>query len=301
MKKEGEVVDNRCKYCGKESYGRPFCSECGKKYFNFTEPINISSSKTNKQKNDKPRTKEEYILITRQENSKRKCAYCDKNALIGKAYCQEHYDEYIKEQEKQYYNQLNKITEQIIKNASEYSYIKTHRNNKICDICGACSYDKPYCYSCYNSFILENNSNSFVRFEGAKKFVCKSGIKVRSISEREISDFLTENKIPHIYEQELKYQFFHYLYDRTFAKSLHPDFYIPGPIRFKNRLIKDVYIEFWGFDEKNIEYTNTKKFKLNIYKELGITLINMDSNDINDVNKSLTYKLLNYNNKQINF
>ena len=32
-------MNKTCKYCGKESYGRPFCVECGKKYFGFNVPL----------------------------------------------------------------------------------------------------------------------------------------------------------------------------------------------------------------------------------------------------------------------
>ena len=295
---------SECKYCKKESFGRPFCPDCGKKYFGINYSEEIKSESVKKPKNNsnsntpQPQNKDKSQLITNTSN--RQCNLCSNNARIGSYYCDFHHKEFILNQQKEL-KERAKIINLIKKNYQEHSYIKNNSENNICKICGACSYDMPFCYSCYKSFIKEEPYDSFKDFENDKKYVCKSGIKVRSISEREISNFFTENNIPHEYEKELKYKFTNYYFGETFIKSLHPDFYIPGPINFKGRILKDIYIEFWGFDDKNIEYTNTKKFKIKNYKDMGITLINLNTQDIINIEHSLTYKLLNYHNNEINF
>ena len=144
-----------------------------------------------------------------------------------------------------------------------------------------------------------NNSEykSFKDFNDNKKYTCKSGVKVRSLSEKIISDFLTENGITHEYEKE-----FSYLelkgHSNLREKTLHPDFYIPGPVEFNGRTITNVFIEFWGLN--NDEYNDVKKYKLKVYEYYNLTLINVNSEDLIDINKSLKTKLLNYKEHCIN-
>ena len=64
-----------------------------------------------------------------------------------------------------------------------------------------------------------------------------------------------------------------------------PDFYLKD---------KDVYLEHWGYDESNKEYTKRKEYKLPKYKEKGITLIQTNEKDMQDVETSLELKLTNY-------
>ena len=123
--------------------------------------------------------------------------------------------------------------------------------------------------------------------------VCEDGHVVKSKSEREIDDFLFANNIIHGYEYELPY-------GATQKETLHPDFYLPNYLGEG----KDAYIEHWGYDESNIEYTKTKKFKLPIYKKLGITLIcTYEKSDAKNINAALRRKLNKQNIKenQINF
>lgn len=69
---------------------------------------------------------------------------------------------------------------------------------------------------------------------------------------------------------------------------------ICGEKTFKFYLGKDkhVYIEHWGYNENNISYTNTKKFKIEIYKKLGITLIcTNEKKDASKIDSVLDRKL----------
>ena len=62
----------------------------------------------------------------------------------------------------------------------------------------------------------------------------------------------------------------------------------------------DIYIEYWGYNEKNIEYTKSKNYKMKIYKDLKITLICLEEKDIMDISASLSRKLKFYKKGQIN-
>lgn len=60
-----------------------------------------------------------------------------------------------------------------------------------------------------------------------------------------------------------------------------------------NYLCKDkhVSIEYRGFNENNIQYTNTQKIKMDIYKKKGIILISVCEKDTYDIETSLDRKL----------
>lgn len=78
--------------------------------------------------------------------------------------------------------------------------------------------------------------------------------------------------------------------------DLHPDFCLPG----YGDDTDDIYIEYWGYNEKNIEYTKSKNYKMKIYKDLKITLICLEEKDIMDISASLSRKLKFYKKGQIN-
>ena len=117
------------------------------------------------------------------------------------------------------------------------------------------------------------------------------GFYVKSKDERCISDFLTENKIFHLYEKK---------FPISDGRYLLPDFHIKGPVMFNGKAIKEVYIEHWG-RENDEEYTRKKEEKLALYKEAGITLINTYPDDIINYRESLTHKLTYYKEHQINY
>ena len=116
-------------------------------------------------------------------------------------------------------------------------------------------------------------------YEGV--YTCKDGHIVKSKSEREIDNYLFDHKIAHAYEKPL-----------VIGKEVFkPDFYL---------IDQDTYLEHWGYDESNKEYTRKKEYKLPKYKEKGITLIQTNENDMKDVETALEIKLNTYIKGEIN-
>lgn len=126
-------------------------------------------------------------------------------------------------------------------------------------------------------------------YEG--RYTCKDGHVVKSKSELLIDNYLFEHAIPHAYEKALPI-------DEDEKHDLHPDFYLPN---FGGEG-KHVYIEYWGFNEDNIQYTKTKKYKLSVYQKMGITLIcTNEKNDMKDIDAALDRKLKHYEIGKVNF
>lgn len=164
-------------------------------------------------------------------------------------------------------------------------------NFKKCLLCNNESGEFLFCKSCYTKY--KNKTLLFkITVEKDQKlelldesyeglFTCKDGHKVKSKSERAIDDYFFEHKIVHSYEKAL------IIGDEIF----HPDFYLPE---------LDVYLEHWGYDESNIEYTKRKEYKIPKYRKKGITLISTYEKDMKDVDASLDMKLNNYKKGEIN-
>ena len=104
-----------------------------------------------------------------------------------------------------------------------------------------------------------------------------------------IDNWLFEHNIPHAYEKALPI-------DNDEKHDLHPDFCLPGYEDDK----EDIFIEYWGYNEKNIEYTKSKNYKMKIYKEQKVTVICLEEKDIMDINTSLKRKLKFYKKGEIN-
>ena len=167
--------------------------------------------------------------------------------------------------------------------------------------CIACGKEtKPgflFCPSCYKRFVdkkllveITNCREITIlddSYEG--KFTCTDGHIVKSKSEMIIDNWLFDHGIPHAYEKKLPI-------DNDERHDLHPDFCLPG---YGNDT-DDIYIEYWGYNEKNIEYTKSKNYKMKIYKELKVTVICLEEKDIMDINASLSRKLKFYKKGQIN-
>lgn len=146
-----------------------------------------------------------------------------------------------------------------------------------------------FCSSCYFKyknkellFKITNCSNIELLDESYEgKYYCKDGHAVKSKSEREIDNYLFEHGISHAYEKELPY-------GTEDKEVLHPDFYLPNYLGIG----KHVFIEHWGYNENNIHYTKTKKFKMPIYKKLHITLIcTYEKTDAGNIESALDRKL----------
>lgn len=154
-----------------------------------------------------------------------------------------------------------------------------------------------FCGACYKKFskkklLVEINNCRDITilddsYEG--KFTCTDGHIVKSKSEMIIDNWLFEHGISHAYEKKLPI-------DADESHDLHPDFCLPG----YGSDTDDIYIEYWGYNESNIEYTRSKNYKMKIYKQLGVTVICLEEKDIMDISASLSRKLKFYKKGQIN-
>lgn len=162
--------------------------------------------------------------------------------------------------------------------------------------CLTCGYEtdgKLFCKKCYAKYY---NKEILIKIKNCKEIVplddfyegyfeCDDGHVVKSMAERDIDDFLFRENIKHGYEIPLP------LTDEKGGKViLHPDFCI-----FDENGSPLYYIEYWGYDDTNRDYTKTKKFKMPLYKKSGITLININAKyDIRNLKTNLKFKLENY-------
>ena len=163
-------------------------------------------------------------------------------------------------------------------------------NNKSkCITCGKQTDGLLFCTGCFHKYknkklyikITNCTSVELLEEDYEGRYTCKDGHVVKSKSERDIDNYLFEHGISHAYERELPY-------GATEKDVLHPDFYLPNYLGEG----KHVYIEHWGYNENNIQYTKTKKFKMPIYKELGITLIcTYEKTDMGKIDTVLDRKL----------
>ena len=167
--------------------------------------------------------------------------------------------------------------------------------------CIACGKEtKPgylFCTGCFKKYV---DKKLLVEITGCReitilddsyegKFTCTDGHIVKSKSEMIIDNWLFDHNISHAYEKKLPI-------DANENHDLHPDFCLPGYGDDPD----DIYIEYWGYNEKNIEYTKSKNYKMKKYKELRVTVICLEEKDIMDINASLSRKLKFYKKGVIN-
>jgi hypothetical protein len=105
----------------------------------------------------------------------------------------------------------------------------------------------------------------------------KDGHYVRSKAELTIDDSLYLWGIPHAYEKKLP----------NTEHDVYSDFHIPSG---KGRP-KAVYIEYWGM-ENDEKYNQRKNKKIEIYNQLGLSLIQLNDADIKNIEDSLQKYLL---------
>ena len=167
--------------------------------------------------------------------------------------------------------------------------------------CIACGKEtKPgflFCPACYKKYadkklLVEINNCRDITilddsYEG--KFTCTDGHIVKSKSETIIDNWLFDHNIPHAYEKKLPI-------DANESHDLHPDFCLPGYGDDPD----DIYIEYWGYNESNVEYTKSKNYKMKAYKQLKVTVICLQEKDIMDINASMTRKLKFYKKGTVN-
>lgn len=154
-----------------------------------------------------------------------------------------------------------------------------------------------FCSSCYKRYVdkkllveITNCRDITIlddSYEG--KFTCTDGHIVKSKSEMIIDNWLFDHSIPHAYEKKLPI-------DADGSHDLHPDFFLPA---YKGDQ-DDIYIEYWGYNESNIKYTESKNYKMKIYKQLNITVICLEEKDMMDISASMSRKLKFYKKGTIN-
>jgi hypothetical protein len=105
----------------------------------------------------------------------------------------------------------------------------------------------------------------------------KDGHYVRSKAELTIDDSLYLWGIAHAYEKKLP----------NTEEDVYSDFHIPSG----SGRPKAVYIEYWGM-EKDEKYNQRKNKKIEIYNQLGLSLIQLNDADIKNIEDSLQKYLL---------
>ncbi len=168
-----------------------------------------------------------------------------------------------------------------------------------CIACGKETFNgNLFCASCYHKY---KEKQLLVKISKCKEieimdesyegmFVCKDGHIVKSKSERDIDNYLFDHGIPHAYEKAIPI-------NANKSDDLHPDFYLPN----YNDSGNDVYIEHWGVNPNNKEYKKSMKYKIEKYKELGLTIISTYESDIKDPDTSIYRKLNHFKFNEVNF
>lgn len=105
----------------------------------------------------------------------------------------------------------------------------------------------------------------------------KDGHYVRSKAELTIDDSLYLWGIAHAYEKKIP----------NTTENVYSDFHIPSG----NGRPKAVYIEYWGM-ENDEKYNQRKNKKIEIYNQLGLSLIQLSDADIKNIEDSLQKYLL---------
>ena len=152
-------------------------------------------------------------------------------------------------------------------------------NELTCIICGEPSNGKHFCLKCYHKYkdraidIRINNckETEILDAYGNLQYKCDDGRKVRSKSEKIISDFLFKYGIRTIYEKAV-----YYYPNENETITLHPDFYLPD---------FDCYIEHNGVDTKSYKANKAKTEEM--YKSLGYKVIVTTENDLVDIEAKL--------------
>ena len=169
-------------------------------------------------------------------------------------------------------------------------YVKTQSENAIsdltCIICGEPSNGKHFCYDCYNKYkdrsidirVSNCRDTQVIDEYGNKTKKTKDGRNVRSLSEKIIIDYFFDNFIRVVYEKTIPY-----VNEKGEDATLHPDFYLPD---------YNLYIEFNGLTNKS--YLKKKNYANKIYEEKGYNVVILESQDIDDIEGSLTRILSKY-------
>ena len=148
-----------------------------------------------------------------------------------------------------------------------------------CIICGENSNGKHFCLKCYHKYkersidirIINCKDIEILDAYGNLQYKCDDGRKVRSKSEKIISDFLFKYGIRTIYEKTI-----YYYPNENETISLHPDFYLPD---------FDIYIEHNGVNTKSYKANKAKTEEM--YKSLGYKVVVTTETDLSDIEAKL--------------
>ena len=148
-----------------------------------------------------------------------------------------------------------------------------------CLICKKDSNGKHFCLECYHKYknrsidirIINCQETQILDSYGNLQYKCEDGRKVRSKSEKIISDFLFKYKIRAIYEKTV-----FYYPEEGDTIELHPDFYLPD---------YDIYLEHNGLSTQ--AYKSNKAKTEEMYKSLNCKLIVTTEADLEDIDKKL--------------
>lgn len=166
-------------------------------------------------------------------------------------------------------------------NHPEESHVPKEVSNSelTCIICGEPSNGKHFCVKCYHKYkdrsvdirIINCRDTEILDAYGNLQYKCDDGRKVRSKSEKIISDFLFKYGIRTIYEKTV-----YYYPNENETITLHPDFYLPD---------KDFYIEHNGVDTQSYKANKAKTEEM--YKSLGYKVIVTTEADLGDIEAKL--------------
>jgi hypothetical protein len=109
--------------------------------------------------------------------------------------------------------------------------------------------------------------DSWERRWGGPEFRCvlaEDGNRVRSRAEALIANWLFREKIPYVYEPPLPYRA-----EDGRTRYIHPDFHLYED---------DVYVEYWGRDDK--EYVESRRFKENVYAGRSLVPVHLEKHDV---------------------
>lgn len=226
-----------------------------------------------------------------------KCVICGESTKDF-AFCKKCYKEHTTEEMLDILNSkegdknisfINKDNISSINETPNKTIIIDSNNKSKCILCGKTTDGLLFCSNCFHKYknkeiLVKIAKGSHVElldedYEG--RYTCKDGHVVKSKSERDIDNYLFDHGISHAYEKELPY-------GATEKEVLHPDFFLPNYLGQGNH----VYIEHWGYNENNIQYTKTKKYKMPIYKSKKITLVcTLEKTDMGRIDTVLDRKL----------
>lgn len=166
-----------------------------------------------------------------------------------------------------------------LKQKTEKQEIATKNDELTCIICGKISNGKHFCLSCYNEYknhsvdirITNCKETQILDKYGNLQYRCEDGRKVRSKSEKFITDFLFKYNIRAVYEKTV-----YYYPENGNTIELHPDFYLPD---------HDLFIEHNGLDTKSYKANKAKTEEM--YKSMGYKIVVTTEKDLEDIEKVL--------------